>query len=319
MKSPLEGKRSEHALRVEMAKLGYQELINFSFVPEAWEKDFADNEKPIRLLNPIASHLAVMRTQLIGGLVDILKYNLNHKAERVRVFEIGRVFCPDESVQDGPWTVKGIRQPKHIGGLAYGTAADLQWGIETRRVDFFDVKGDIERLVAPLKVRYVPETFPGLHPGRSAGIYLGEKRIGFIGELHPRTAHDYDLVHAPIVFEIDVADLVDVPVPSYVPLSKFQPMHRDLAVVVAADVRVEKLTDAVWAAKKTDARLASLEVFSLFDLYRPKSAEGADEKSLAFKIELVARGEEPLGELEADAAMTAILQALAPLGAKLRS
>lgn len=319
MKSPLEGKRSEHALRVEMAKLGYRELINFSFVPEAWEKDFADNEKPIRLLNPIASHLAVMRTQLIGGLVDILKYNLNHKAERVRVFEIGRVFCPDESIPDGPWTVKGIRQPKHIAGLAYGTAADLQWGIETRRVDFFDVKGDIERLVAPLKVRYVPETFPGLHPGRSAGIYLGDKRIGFLGELHPRTAHDYDLVHAPIVFEIDVADLVDVPVPSYVPLSKFQPMHRDLAVVVAADVPVEKLTDAVWAAKKIDLRLASLEVFSLFDLYRPKSAEGADEKSLAFKIELVARGEEPLGELEADAAMKAILEALAPLGAKLRS
>ena len=319
MKSPLEGKRSEHALRVEMAKLGYQELINFSFVPEAWEKDFADNEKPIRLLNPIASHLAVMRTQLIGGLVDILKYNLNHKAERVRVFEIGRVFCPDESIPDGPWTVKGIRQPKHIAGLAYGTAADLQWGIETRRVDFFDVKGDIERLVAPLKVRYVPETFPGLHPGRSAGIYLGDKRIGFLGELHPRTAHDYDLVHAPIVFEIDVADLVDVLVPSYVPLSKFQPMHRDLAVVVAADVPVEKLTDAVWAAKKIDLRLASLEVFSLFDLYRPKSAEGADEKSLAFKIELVARGEEPLGELEADAAMKAILEALAPLGAKLRS
>lgn len=319
MKSPLEGKRSEHALRVEMAKLGYQELINFSFVPEAWEKDFADNEKPIRLLNPIASHLAVMRTQLIGGLVDILKYNLNHKAERVRVFEIGRVFCPDESIPDGPWTVKGIRQPKHIAGLAYGTAADLQWGIETRRVDFFDVKGDIERLVAPLKVRYVPETFPGLHPGRSAGIYLGDKRIGFLGELHPRTTHDYDLVHAPIVFEIDVADLVDVPVPSYVPLSKFQPMHRDLAVVVAADVPVEKLTDAVWAAKKIDLRLASLEVFSLFDLYRPKSAEGADEKSLAFKIELVARGEEPLGELEADAAMKAILEALAPLGAKLRS
>lgn len=319
MKGPLEGKRSEHALRVEMAKLGYQELINFSFVPEAWEKDFADNEKPIRLLNPIASHLAVMRTQLIGGLVDILKYNLNHKAERVRVFEIGRVFCPDESIPDGPWTVKGIRQPKHIAGLAYGTAADLQWGIETRRVDFFDVKGDIERLVAPLKVRYVPETFPGLHPGRSAGIYLGDKRIGFLGELHPRTAHDYDLVHAPIVFEIDVADLVDVPVPSYVPLSKFQPMHRDLAVVVAADVPVEKLTDAVWAAKKIDLRLASLEVFSLFDLYRPKSAEGADEKSLAFKIELVARGEEPLGELEADAAMKAILEALAPLGAKLRS
>lgn len=319
MKSPLEGKRSEHALRIEMAKLGYQELINFSFVPEAWEKDFAANDKPIRLLNPIASHLAVMRTQLVGGLVDILRYNLNRKTERVRVFEIGRVFCPDESVVDGPWTVKGIRQPKRIAGLAYGTAADLQWGIETRRVDFFDVKGDIERLVAPLKVRYVPETVPGLHPGRSAGVYLGEKRIGFLGELHPRTAREYELPHAPIVFELEVDDLVDIPVPSYEPISKFQPMHRDLAVVVPAAVAVDTLTDAVWAAKKIDHRLASLEVFSLFDLYRPKNVEGTDEKSLAFKIELVARGEDALGEHEADDAVTAILEALAPHGAKLRA
>lgn len=319
MKSPLESVRPEHALRIEMAKLGYQELINFSFVPEAWEKDFAANEKPIRLLNPIASQLAVMRTQLIGGLVDILKYNLNRKVERVRVFEIGRVFFPDDTVADGPWTVKGVRQPKHVAGLAYGTAADLQWGIETRRVDFFDVKGDIERLVAPLKVRYVPETVPGLHPGRSAGIYLGDERIGFIGELHPRTAHDYDLPHAPVVFELDAAALETVPVPAYEPLSKFQPMHRDLAVVVPAEVPVETLTNAVWAAQKTDVRLAPVSVFSLFDLYRPKAAEEAHLKSLAFKIELVSRGEEALGDREADEAVAAILEALAPHGAKLRS
>ena len=118
-----------HALRREMAVLGYQELINFSFVPEAWEKDFAGNDAPIRLSNPIASQLSVMRTQLVGGLVDILKYNLNRKAERVRVFEFGRVFFPDPAVLDGPWSVKGVRQPSHIAGLAYGTANDAQWGV----------------------------------------------------------------------------------------------------------------------------------------------------------------------------------------------
>ena len=96
-----------------------------------------------------------MRTQLIGGLVDILRYNLNRRAERVRVFELGRVFFPDTSVEEGPWTVKGVRQPQHIAGLAYGTADDAQWGVPARRVDFFDVKGDVERLIRPLKVRFV--------------------------------------------------------------------------------------------------------------------------------------------------------------------
>ena len=151
MRAEKEATRSPHDLRREMAVLGYQELINFSFVPEAWEKDFAGNDAPIRLLNPIASHLSVMRTQLIGGLVDILKYNLNRRAVRVRVFELGRVFCPDAAVGDGPWTVKGVRQPRHVAGLAYGDAADAQWGIAARPVDFFDVKGDVERLCAPLK------------------------------------------------------------------------------------------------------------------------------------------------------------------------
>ena len=160
MKSPKEASRTGRALRREMAVLGYQELINFSFVPEAWEKDFAGNDAPIRLLNPIASQLSVMRTQLVGGLVDILKYNLNRKAERVRVFELGRVFFPDPAVLDGPWSVKGVRQPSHIAGLAYGTASDVQWGVEARRVDFYDVKGDVERLVAPLKARFVKEDLP---------------------------------------------------------------------------------------------------------------------------------------------------------------
>lgn len=111
MLSPAEESRSKHDLRRALVARGYQELINFSFVEEKWEKDFAGNDKPIRLLNPIASQLSVMRTQLISGLVDILRFNLNRKAEDVRVFELGRVFFPDETVEDGPFSVKACASP----------------------------------------------------------------------------------------------------------------------------------------------------------------------------------------------------------------
>lgn len=317
MKPSHEEVRPVHRLRTELAELGYQELINFSFVPEEWERAYAANEKPIRLLNPIASQLSVMRTQLIGGLVDILRYNLNRRAERVRVFELGRVFFPDTTVEEGPWTVKGVRQPQHIAGLAYGPADDVQWGVANRRVDFFDVKGDVERLVAPLKVRFVKEAFPALHPGRSAAIYAGEQRIGFIGELHPRVQQQFELPHAPIVFELDVAPLTQVPVPGYTPVSKFQPMTRDLAVVVAADVEVQKLFDAVREATRHDVRLAPLTDFRLFDLYRPKD-DATAEKSLAFSLELSSRTEEALTEAQTEGAVAAVLEALETVGAHLR-
>lgn len=319
MKTQREERRGAHDLRREMAKLGYQELINFSFVPAEWELAYAANEKPIRLLNPIASQLSVMRTQLIGGLVDILKYNLNRRADRVRVFELGRVFFPDAAVEEGPWTVKGVRQPQHVAGLAYGTADDAQWGEAARRVDFFDVKGDVERLMRPLQARFVKESFPALHPGRSAGIYLGDRRIGFIGELHPRVQQQFELPHAPVVFELEVEPLTQLALPNYVPVSKFQPVTRDLAVVVPADLEVQVLFDAVAEAKKKDLRLAPLADFRLFDLYRPKEGDGAGEKSLAFAIELTSRTEEPLGEEQTEGAMRAILDVLEVAGARLRA
>lgn len=316
MRAEKEATRSPHDLRREMAVLGYQELINFSFVPEAWEKDFAGNDAPIRLLNPIASHLSVMRTQLIGGLVDILKYNLNRRAERVRVFELGRVFCPDAAVGDGPWTVKGVRQPRHVAGLAYGDAADAQWGIAARPVDFFDVKGDVERLCAPLKPRFVRETFPGLHPGRSAAVYIGEKKVGMIGELHPRTVQAYELPKAPVVFELDVDALLTTSVPVYAAVSKHQPVRRDIAVVTAPETETGRLVDAVYEAHGADPRLSSMTDFRLFDLYRPKDAA---QKSLAFTLELTAKGEEPVSDLEADAAVRAVLDVLERKGATLRA
>lgn len=319
MKAAREDSRSGHDLRREMAGLGYQELINFSFVPEVWEKGFAGNEHPIRLLNPIVSQLSVMRTQMIGSLVDILKYNLNRKAERVRIFELGRVFLPDPTINDGPWSVKGINQPQRIAGLAYGDVNDPQWGEPARRVDFFDVKGDVERLVAPLHARFVREEIPAFHPGRSAAIYVGERRVGVIGELHPRLAQTYDLPHSPVVFEIDVAPICSVYVPHYTPVSKFQPMRRDIAVVVPADMEVQTLFNAMQKARLGDVRTAPVSDIRLFDLYRPTDGEHKDEKSLAFTLELVSTSEEALSEQDADAAVQGIVEALTLVGARLRS
>ena len=313
-----EDRRTQHDLRLKLAGRGYQELVNFSFVEEKWEKDFGGEAAPIRLLNPIASQLSVMRTQLIGGLVDILRYNLNRKEDRVRVFELGRVFFQDPTIEPSDTSVKGVRQPEHLAGLAYGTADAPQWGIKSRRVDFFDVKGDLERLAFPLTLDFVPEVFPSLHPGRSAGVYLDGKRIGLIGELHPRLQQAYDLPLCPVVFEIDVEPLLSVPVPEHKPVSKFQKSLRDISLAVPASVTSKQIFDAVRAARRTDVRLACLTDFRLFDVYHPENQPSAD-KSMAIRLVLESFGEEAVTEAQIEGATEAVIAGLEPLGIKLRA
>ena len=188
MRMRREEQRSMHDVRRALARDGYQELVNYSFVDAAWEQDFAGNPDPIRVLNPIASQMSVMRSTLLGGLVASLGYNLNRKQNRARLFEVGRVFLRDPEVPDGPLAVQGIAQPTVVSGLAYGPAEDEQWGVATRDVDFYDVKGDIERLFAPVPVRFVRAEHPALHPGRSAFVEVNGATVGFVGELHPQAA-----------------------------------------------------------------------------------------------------------------------------------
>ena len=318
MRARPEGERRPHDLRRALASRGYQELVNFSFVQEAWEHDFAGNDAPIKLLNPIASQLSVMRTQLIGGLVDILRFNLNRKAEFVRVFELGRVFFPDETIEDGPFTVKGVRQPQHIAGLAYGDAHEEHWSAVKRAVDFYDVKGDVESLLAPLSARFEPCQHPALHPGRAARIMLEGKEIGFIGELHPRLCHGYSLPKAPVVFELDVASILKTEVPSAKPVSKFQPMHRDISVTVPAQLTWQQVCDAV-EKLRTGTRVGSvIDSFRLFDVYVPKAGESG-ERSMAFRMTIASAGEEAITEEQSEAAFEAVVDVLSGLGAHLRA
>ncbi|MEG0821068.1 MAG: phenylalanine--tRNA ligase subunit beta [Burkholderiaceae bacterium] len=328
MRAQPEAQRTAHDLRRSMAALGYQELINFSFVEASWERDFAGNETPIPVLNPIASQLAVMRSQLMGGLTDILKYNLNRKTTRARLFEVGRVFSRAAEAAAGPLAVAGIAQPMHIAGLAYGPAADEQWGVGAREVDFYDVKGEVERLLAPRVARFEPAEHPALHPGRSAAVVLDGRRIGFVGELHPRLQQAYELPRAPVMFELEVEPLLAIGLPSYREVSKFQALARDISVSVADEVPVQSLIEAVVNFATSDARLACLREFRLFDVYRPREDSsklaGEDakvllhkEKSLAFRVALQ-DASRPLSDANADAAMSAIVEALAARGARLR-
>ena len=134
----------------------------------------------------------------------MLRINLARKASRVRVFEIGRVFRRDAGVPDGALTVAGVHQPMRVAGLASGSADGLQWGRKEQGVDFFDVKGDVEALLAPRRPVFVADTHPALHPGRCARVELDGRAIGHVGELHPQWRQAYELPQAPMLFELDL-------------------------------------------------------------------------------------------------------------------
>jgi phenylalanyl-tRNA synthetase beta chain len=305
MRPTNETKRSIHVIRHAVAARDYAETVNFSFVDAEWEQDFAGNDNPVKLLNPIASQLSVMRTTLFGSLINVLRYNLNRRAERIRVFEAGRVFLHDPSIKAGELAVEGFAQPKMIGGLAYGPALDEQWGAPSRTVDFFDVKGDVEALFAPVVPCFATAEHPALHPGRSARIEIDGRKVGWIGELHPRWLQKYDLPLAPILFEIEAEALMErsLPVPSEV--SKFPPVKRDIAIVVDQKVEVQALIDELENARSEPACKHVTRV-ALFDEFRPKSSTsgglGAHEKSLAFRVTLQDTG----GTLQDETVETAI-------------
>ncbi|MDS1141678.1 phenylalanine--tRNA ligase subunit beta [Pusillimonas sp. SM2304] len=302
--------RGPHALRARMASLDYQEVINFAFVEEDWERDYAGNPDPIKLLNPIASQLAVMRSSLIGGLLANIVHNANHKQSRVRVFELGRVFWRDADVADGDLTVAGVNQPQRLAGAAWGPAVQEQWAVPARQVDFYDVKNDLECLlgVRAEKLVCVADTHPALHPGRSARLELDGRPIGWIGELHPRWAQQCDLAHAPVVFELDVAaiSLTDLPAPAEI--SRQPVVIRDLAVWAAADVSYQDLLNTLTHAIESNATLGIVKDIKLFDVWRDKSAQ-TPEKSMAFRFWLQDR-ETTLDDATVEQCMSRLLEAL---------
>ena len=265
-----EGERDRFDLRHALADLGYQEVVNYSFVAEDWERDFAGNMNPVRLANPIASTMNVMRSTLLGGLVQTLRSNLNRGVDRVRVFEIGRCFEgfeADVSVQ-----------PERVAGLAFGTRWPEQWGQKGERVDFFDAKGDLEALSGGRRFDYAASDDPACHPGRCAAVSRDGKPIGVVGELHPRLQQKYELPFPPVVFEILTEPLLEGDFPRFQGISRMPVVRRDISFWVAEETPVGVLVAAVRG--RVPAFVREVEVF---DQYRGKGAE-AGKKSLALRI-----------------------------------
>lgn len=291
-----EGRRTRAAIRHRVADLGYQEVINYSFVPETWEADFGGNAHPVKLTNPISSQMSVMRSSLIGGLIASLKNNLNRGETRLRLFELGRCFNSDEA------TLKA--QPEQLGGLAYGPLHAEQWGEDKAiKVDFFAVKGDIEVLLQGLHARFEPLAHPALHPGRSASILIDGKQAGFLGELHPRWQQQYELPTAPIMFELIVDALINPESPRHKPVSRMQSVRRDVAVMVAESVPVQAMIDAV-----LNLKLPHIIDFNLFDLYRGANLPFG-QKSLAFRI-VMQDTDKTLTDAECDQIVTKIVEVM---------
>ncbi|NMF90522.1 phenylalanine--tRNA ligase subunit beta [Aromatoleum petrolei] len=303
-----ESGRSTWDVRHLLAGRDYQEVVNYAFVEEAWERDFCANETPIRLANPIASQMSVMRSSLVPGLAGTLVANRKRQLNRVRVFEIGRCF---ERKADGE-PVVGFHQPVLVAGLAAGPALPEQWGASTRNVDFYDVKGDVEALFAPRTLRFEPVSDPALHPGRAAAVLLDGRRIGVVGELHPVWVQRYDLGAAPVVFEFDMDAVLLADLPAYVEISRQPAVTRDLALVVEQALPVGRVIEVL-----NESAPAMVKGVELFDVYHGKGIDPG-KKSLAFRV-LMQDTQRTLEDAEVDAAVTAIVRhAETVLGARLR-
>lgn len=288
-----------------LATRGYQEVISYAFVDEAWERDLANNQNLIRLQNPIASQLSVMRSTLFGGLIEILQNNLNRKQNRIRIFEIARTFSKINDSQT-------ILQIPKIAGLAYGLALPEQWGTTARQIDFYDVKNDITALLSNYTVTYQPIQHPALHPGRSAEILLHDQTIGIIGELHPRWLQKYDLTQAPILFELELSQVLNHPIVQFQQVSKFQPVRRDLAFIIDENISAQTLLNTLNQVKDS-----AIRDIALFDVYRGQGIEEG-KKSLAVKI-LLQSQEATLTDEIVETIIQQLITAAETIGAQLRN
>jgi len=319
MRPAPEGRLSLLEIKRRWAGRDYHEVINYSFVSRREDERFGSGARPLDVVNPIAENLDVMRTTLWSGLLATLVHNLNRKADRVRLFELGRAYLRAPEQPDGPLAVAGVAQPLRLAALAYGPAQEEQWAVSARQVDFFDLKGDLVAAHAGADLQFQPAEHPALHPGQSARIVSGAgTSLGWIGVLHPRLAASLDLPRPVVLCEFDLEPLLQRQIPAPQPTSKYPPAIRDLAIIVPDHVLAGVLLTQITNYAKIGTTTACIRNVKLFDEYRGKGLE-SKEKSLAFRF-WMQDTERTLSEAEVDAAVDAVLQYLvASHGARIRA
>lgn len=304
--------QQEMRLKQLLVGRGYQEAITYSFVDGKEQALVEPNQVGINLANPIAETLGQMRVSLWTGLLSAVRYNLNRQAKRVRFFETGLRFLSEVDTNGLP-----VQIPT-LAGVVCGSASAMQWGQATRSVDFYDVKGDVEALLASAgllgQVSFAASQHPALHPGQTASILLNGQAIGIIGSLHPSLAKQMDIDMPSVLFSIDLAYLTALPAKAtFQGLSKFPLVRRDIAVVVDAPVSFAQVSAVIHSVKRDWFQSAEL-----FDVYAGKGL-GEGQRSLAIALWFQDL-ERTLNDAEIEACMNEIIEQLGQqLNAQLRA
>jgi phenylalanyl-tRNA synthetase beta chain len=274
---------------------GYQEAITYSFTEPAAQAQLLPGPA-FALANPISAELAVMRTSLWPGLLQALGSNQRRQQVRARLFEIGRRYAG----ADGAET-------EVIAGVVAGSALPEQWGAEATKIDFFDMKADVEALLdltgASAQFRFVQERHPALHPGQSARVWRGERSVGWLGALHPEQARRLDLTYPVFVFEIETEAGLSRDIPVFAEISKYPAIRRDIAVIVDEALAVQSLLDCVREAAGT-----LLQGLTVLSVYRGQQFEKG-KKSIALGLQLQDTSR-TLTDSEADALVARVIEQL---------
>ncbi|QIK37632.1 phenylalanine--tRNA ligase subunit beta [Caldichromatium japonicum] len=290
-----------------LVERGFQEVITYSFVSPQMQALIAPGVETLALANPISAELSVMRTSLWVGLLQTAAYNRARQMERIRIFEIGLRFR---------LTADGLSQTPGIGALAMGPCVPEQWGQSKLRLDFFDLKSDVEALLTPTgsldTFRFIPDKHPALHPGQCARIERLGQPVGWIGMLHPALADRLDLPGDVFVFELDLHPLTSGILPRYRQISRYPAIRRDLAILVEQGISYEAVEGCI-----RSAAAGLLRELILFDVYTGPNIPPAT-KSLALGLVLQSN-DQTLTDEQVDATLATVLERLdAELGARLR-
>ncbi len=306
------GERPESALalsavRNQLVARGYQEVITYSFIEPKISAMFEPAVEPVVLRNPISADMAAMRTSLFPGLVNVLRHNLNRQQDRVRLFETGMRFMPDSA---------GLQQEQMLAGLLYGNRLPEVWGNQVEVLDFFDLKGDLESLLAitgdQISFSFQTASHSALHPGQTAAICRDSKLVGYIGALHPTLQQQLDIPQAVYLFELKLSAVTRARIPAFSALSRFPEVRRDLALLVERSLAVKALTDTV--TLHAGEFLTDLKVF---DLYMGKGID-PQRKSVALGLTFQ-HPSRTLNEDEINASIDAVIKSLeAKFAASLR-
>ena len=309
--APSETRVGEADLRRHLVARDYLEAVCFSFVDADVLGHWQAGTGSVPLANPLSAELAVMRPRLLPGLVAALARNVARQAGRVRLFELGRVFAaPDEAQRAPGGPMPAPLETRRVAAVACGPATTEQWGVPSRKVDFHDLKGDLESLAAAAGATLVfrPSAEPFGHPGRSTEVYrtdleAGEVHLGWIGQLHPRLARALDLDVEVVAFELDLEALEHRALPRATELSRYPAVRRDLAFVVAEQVP--------WSALAASVRAAAgpvLRDLLLFDRYQGAGIESGC-KSLAMGL-ILQDNTRTLTDHDADAVVERVVAGL---------